>query len=277
MAHLFSIGLYSLAYSCALAAYASPALAAEAFTDAMQPASGQNQGNYVQVTQYGAAADGYGNGKEFDAYWKADRITFGNGSMRLQIDDEGCAAGNCGGYAYNGAEWRSLSGDIGYGCYGVTMQAAAGSGLLSSFFFYADNADEIDIEIMGKDPTKLEATYFLAGSKVKTEVLDLGFDSSQKQHNYQIDRQADYIAWIVDGKEIYRVSEGQMPAANGQLMANIWAGKQSDWFGPRTFTSPSVAVYSSISYSPKACAQTSAQTSPPPAAEEGKQCYCVKG
>lgn len=64
-------------------------------------------------------------------------------------------------------EYRSTN-NYGYGLYEVSMKPAKNTGIVSSFFTYTGPAhgtqwDEIDIEFLGKDTTKVQFNYFMNG------------------------------------------------------------------------------------------------------------------
>ena len=96
----------------------------------------------------------------FNVTWRKENCTFENGRMQLIIDKDK----KDGSVPYSGAEYRSKD-FYGYGRYEVRMKAIKNDGVVSSFFTYtgpSDNNpwDEIDIEILGKDTTKVQFNYF---------------------------------------------------------------------------------------------------------------------
>ncbi len=108
------------------------------------------------------------------------------------------------------------------------MQAIKNDGVVSSFFTYTgpsdDNPwDEIDIEILGKDTTKVQLNYYRNGKGGHEKMIDLGFDSSQDFHRYGFDWQQGKITWYVDGKEVYSMS-GDVPVTPSKIMMNVWPG-----------------------------------------------------
>lgn len=256
--YLFSAAFTVLAVATATL---STAQAAGSYRDDLDPVgNGANsQERYAQVTESGVASNLYSNGGIFDVQWRADHITFGDGMMEMRLDNALCQTEDCGGHEYAGSEWQTEKNDFGYGCYGVRMKTASGSGLLTSLFTFSPGADEIDIEIMGKDPSVLEATVHVQGETTQSHVFDMGFDSSKGFHVYHIDWQENYIAWLVDGKELHRFSGGALPSEPGMIMANVWTGAENsevgDWFGPREFDNPSIAYYDWISYEPEPCVE----------------------
>ena len=142
--------------------------------------------------------------------------------LTLTIDKD---KGNKG--MYSGAEYRTNE-FYGYGYYETSMQAIKNDGVVSSFFTYtgpSDNNpwDEIDIEVLGKDTTKVQFNYYKDGKGGHEFMYDLGFDASEGFHTYGFDWQPDHITWYVDGKEAYTM-RGDMPSTPGKIMMNTWPG-----------------------------------------------------
>ncbi|HBB71788.1 MAG TPA: beta-glucanase, partial [Ruminococcus sp.] len=105
------------------------------------------------------ASDGWTNGNPFDCGWYKGNTSLDNGMLTLKIDRD-----YTGKYNYSGAEYRT-SDHYGYGYYETSMQAIKNPGVVSSFFTYTgqseDNPwDEIDIEVLGKDTTKVQFNYY---------------------------------------------------------------------------------------------------------------------
>jgi len=198
-------------------------------------------------------ADGWTNGDPFACGFRADHITFSGGVMTLKLDDAGCPGG-CSGAAYASGEYRS-NGFYQYGTYTVEMKAAASNGIVSSFFIYVDSPhDEIDIEILGKDPTKIQVNYFTNDIGGHEASIELGFDASADFHTYAIEWMPDAIKWYVDGVLVHTANEssGELPSTPGQIMMNFWPGTDSvnAWLGDFSYSAPLQAQYSSISFEP---------------------------
>ena len=179
------------------------------------------------------AAHGWTNGNFFNVNWYNKNVTFKNGRMQLIIDHDPTNANDV---PYSGGEFRSKK-FFGYGRYEVSMKALKNDGALSSFFTYtgpSDNNpwDEIDIEILGKDTTKVQFNYFRDGKGNHEYLYDLGFDASQDFHTYAFEWHKDKIIWFVDGKEAYSVNQS-IPVTKAKIMMNAWAGKNVDeWLKP---------------------------------------------
>ena len=198
------------------------------------------------------ASDGWTNGNMFNVNWHKENVTFDNGNLQLVIDNEK----NPGKIPYAGGEFRS-QGFYGYGRYEVSMKPIKNDGVVSSFFTYtgpSDNNpwDEIDIEFLGKDTTKVQFNYFRDGKGGHEYLYDLGYDASQSFHTYGFEWHKDKIIWFVDGKEVYRLEGTTIPVTKAKLMMNAWCGTGVDeWlnaFDDKNL--PVKAEYQWIKYTP---------------------------
>lgn len=192
-------------------------------------------------------ADGWSNGGVFNCAWRKENAVIQDGTMSLTVSKEGSR--------YYGAEYRSND-SYSYGYYSVSMKAAKGSGIVSSFFIYTGNPwDEIDIEFLGKDTTKVQFNYYTNGVGGHEYVYDLGFDAAEDFHEYAFLWEPDAITWFVDGIEVYR-AEVDIPSHPGQIMMNVWNARNADdWTGKLDESAlPTSAQYRWIDY----CADTEA-------------------
>ncbi len=193
------------------------------------------------------ASDGWTNGGCFDCGWYKENTSFDGGVLNLTIDKD-----KSGKYNYSGAEYRTAD-YYHYGYYETSMQAIKNDGVVSSFFTYtgpSDNNpwDEIDIEILGKDTTKVQFNYYTNGVGNHEYMYDLGFDASEGFHTYGFDWQRDYIAWYVDGKEVYRATDN-IPSTAGKIMMNVWPGTGVDeWLNAFNGKTPLTAKYQWVTF-----------------------------
>ena len=172
------------------------------------------------------ASDGWTNGSCFDCFWYKRNTQLKDGALWLTIDKDW--SGN---YNYSGAEYRTVD-FYGYGYYETSMQAIKNDGVVSSFFTYtgpSDNNpwDEIDIEILGKDTTKVQLNYYTNGVGKHEVMYDLGFDASEAYHTYGFDWQPDHITWYIDGRAVYTAT-ANIPSTPGKIMMNTWPGTGVD-------------------------------------------------
>ena len=227
-------------------------------------------------------ADGYANDDdEFGVFWEDQQITFGSGTMMLGLQP--CSPSNpsnCDGKSYEAAQFQSTC-YYGYGMYEAKFQAAAGSGVVTSFFTYTGpedgpRQDEIDIEIFGRPPadvgcpanslSALQTNYFVNGVVAGSEVIHcLQYDARQQARRYGFDWQPNSITWyadlnndgdLLDPTDVIRtVTAGPLPTQPGKIMVNMWAASTDAgavaWLGSfNNADSPYVAIYHDIRYTP---------------------------
>ena len=205
------------------------------------------------------ASDGWTNGSVFDCWWHESNTSLDGGCLTLTIDqDKG------GHNMYSGAEYRTNE-FYHYGYYECSMQAIKNDGVVSSFFTYTGPSDkingvenpwdEIDIEILGKDTTKVQLNYYHNSQGGHEFMYDLGFDASEAFHTYGFDWYSDHITWYVDGKEAHTMY-GDMPKVAGKIMMNTWPGVSDpnakdntvEWLKPFNGKTPLSAHYQWVTY-----------------------------
>lgn len=195
-------------------------------------------------------SDGWTNGGMFNCTWRASNVNFSNGTMALTLNKDTKG----GTKPYAGGEYRSND-TFGYGLYQVRMKPAKNNGIVSSFFTYTGPTDgtpwdEIDIEFLGKDTTKVQFNYYTNGVGNHEHIYNLGFDASTSYHTYAFNWQPTYIAWLVDGKEVYRATNS-IPSHPGKIMMNLWPGTGVDsWLNAYDGKTPLYANYDWVSYDP---------------------------
>ncbi|MCR5491340.1 MAG: family 16 glycosylhydrolase [Bacilli bacterium] len=191
---------------------------------------------------------GYGNGGMFLSKWSRDRVRYDNGIGYLSVAD-------IDGVNY-GAEIRTRQGYL-YGYFGARIKTFKHSGTVQSVFTYNGGPnyiwDEIDIEILGKDTTKVQFNYYHEGVGGHEYMYNLGFDSSEDFHDYGFKWEESKITWYVDFKPVYAAdaSLGQW----GNFFINVWASNSSvfGWTGAYSKTdTPLETAYDYMFYAPLA-------------------------
>ncbi|MGD9212217.1 MAG: glycoside hydrolase family 16 protein [Desulfobacteraceae bacterium] len=195
-------------------------------------------------------ADGWTNGEPFNCTWRSNCVTFDGGIMTLALNREsGSPPFKCGEYRTND--------NFSYGYFEVRMKATNKVGTLNSFFTYTGPSennpwDEIDIEILGKNPRQMQTNYYTNGVGGHETLINLGFDASADFHVYGFEWRENYIKWYVDGKLVHTEdgSRGPLPKTPGKIMMNHWPGTGVDgWLGPFDGATPQYAYYDYVSYS----------------------------
>ncbi|MBS4197787.1 family 16 glycosylhydrolase [Lederbergia citri] len=199
-------------------------------------------------------SDGWANGADFGVSWSKDNVEFSDGKMVLRLDD----APNNNNKPYTSGEFYTLE-KYGYGRIEGRIKVAKGVGLVTSLFTYSPDGDEIDIEILGRDTTKLETNFFIKGVRGVNAhaIIDLGFDASEDYHDYAIEWSQNQIKWFVDGKLVRTVvGDGiELPSDPSYIMANLWSGAGAaarTWTGEFVYPgTPIRAYYDYIKFTPE--------------------------
>jgi hypothetical protein len=97
-----------------------------------------------------------------------------------------------------------------------TFQAAPGAGIVSSFILISDDLDELDVEVIGSETTRVQSNYFGKGN---TTTYDRGgfhnVNSPQTtEHVYTLDWNSDKTTWAIDGTVVRTLNYGD--AVGGQ-------------------------------------------------------------
>ena len=153
-----------------------------------------------------------------------------------------------------------------YGEFMATLCPAKGSGLVTGLFLHRNSPyQEIDIEFLGKDTTKMLINVFfnpgIKGTKLEygyrgtPVIINLGFDAAKNFHEYTISWHRDAICWLVDGKEVFqRQSWGPTPIPNQPLEfnLNLWHSRSSEFAGHLDASKiPALTIIKSIKIQPQ--------------------------
>lgn len=205
------------------------------------------------------SASNWANGGVFNVGWRPDHISFSGGFMTIQLDNAGCPSG-CYNMPYASGEYRSNA-NYGFGLLEGQFKPAKAAGTDSSLFLYtgpSDNGnpwDETDIEILGKDTTKMQTNYIVSGVGGHEVMIDLGFDAAQDWHDYAVNWTKNAICWYVDKNLVRQVigSAGTpLPVTAGKIMMNLWTGTSAEtaWLGALTYTGQVTAQYRLVRFTP---------------------------
>lgn len=162
-------------------------------------------------------------------------------------------------YTFYGAELTGVE-QFKYGRFEARMKMAAISGSVSSMFLNYDNSwmkgeepwNEIDIEVLGKDPTSWQSNILTREANPSINGLTaseskplhaFGFDATQDFHLYAIVWTPEYVAWEIDSVEVRRDTLGMSRGKHADadqvaflteketLRFNLWASKTASWTG----------------------------------------------
>ena len=166
----------------------------------------------------------WNNGGYFLNGWHPNQLSFADGRLRLALEADVLSLT---GLSCVSGEYRTLNA-YGHGLYQVRLKASGTPGTITGFFTYTGPAegtqhDEIDVEIKGDDPWKLQVNYWTNDAEHPT-VIDLGFDASAAYHDYAFRWTGERLQWFVDGRLVHEEDgrRGPLPQVAGRLMLNLW-------------------------------------------------------
>ncbi len=175
-------------------------------------------------------------------------------------------------YSFYGAELTGVD-QFKYGRFEARMKMASISGSVSSMFLNYDNSwmkeyepwNEIDIEILGKDPSKWQSNIITREAEpsikknTSSEVIHpFAFDATKEFHLYAIIWTPEYVAWEIDSVEVRRDTLGMSRGTHADadqvkfltekesLRFNLWASKTPSWTGK--FTGVGLPIEQQIDY-----------------------------
>jgi endo-1,3-1,4-beta-glycanase ExoK len=178
-------------------------------------------------------SDGWTNGDYQNCSWSKQQVKVKDGILRMTFDKR------------QTEDREHVCGEIqtrqrfGYGTFEVRMKAAAGSGLNSAFFTYIgpvdkEPHDEIDFEVLGKDPSKVQLNQYVNGKSVGEEKLvPVPGGADQGFHDYAFVWEKDRIRWYIDGEQVGEATDpAKIPTHPGKIFASLWGtDKLTSWLG----------------------------------------------
>ncbi|KAF3055902.1 putative glycosidase crf1 [Daldinia childiae] len=117
----------------------------------------------------------------------------------------------------------------------LSLKAAPGAGIVSSFVLQSDCLDEIDWEWLGADSTEVQSNYFgkgITASYNRGQFHEMG-NNQGGFVTYVIDWTSDRVVWTVDGTVVRTLQaseaeQGQYPQTPMQVKFGAWSGGDSN-------------------------------------------------
>ena len=216
-------------------------------------------------------SDGHCNKKPFFNIWCANHVTLSNEGMDITLNDNPC---QCKEHCEDCETQKYASGEIrtncsyGFGRLEASIKAPKAEGTVTALFTYADPSksgkqDEIDIELLGKDTTGMQANYWTNGIQhpywinLKDKLKDPQFDTSNKFHKYRFIWNEKTIRWYVDDVQVCEIPDEKYtdlpPKTPGQIIMSLWAWKDfclplDCWAGNFEYSNPVHAYFKDIRY-----------------------------
>lgn len=132
-----------------------------------------------------------------------------------------------------------------YGRFEAEIRPANVSGVITGVFLQRNSPrQEIDIELIGKDTTKMllnvyynpggEGSRFEYGYRGTPVLIDLGFDASEDFHHYIVEWSPEVIRWYVDDRlmhERFNWDPTPIPHLPMQFHVNLWPSRSAKLAG----------------------------------------------
>ena len=191
-------------------------------------------------------SDGWANGDHQNCTWSKGQASIADGKLKLGFAkqktkdrDHACAE-------------VQTNQRFGYGTYEARVKAVAGSGLNTGFFSYIGPAqkqphDEIDFEVLGKDPSKIQINRYVDGKSLGPEKLvEVPGGADKGFNDYAFVWQKDRIAWYIDGKLVGEVADpAKLPSHASKIYLSIWGSDTlKSWMG--VFTDPDQPIVAQV-------------------------------
>jgi len=128
-----------------------------------------------------------------------------------------------------------------YGRFEARIRYAPGEGVVSAYFLWKDGSsattswNEVDYEKINAS-CRMQTNLWTGTGTQSTEITTPAFDICGEYHTYAIEWTPDYISWLIDGKQLRKVTGASVAeytrnASQGMTMHfNIWQG-DSDFGG----------------------------------------------
>ncbi len=178
-------------------------------------------------------SDGWSNGDHQNCTWSSKQAKVEDGRLKL-------------GFAKQDYKQRShVCGEVqtrqrfGYGVYEVRMKAVAGSGLNTGFFTYIGPVDkqphdEIDFEVLGKDPARVQVNQYVDGESVgSAKLAEVSGGADKDFHDYAFVWEKDRIAWYIDGALVEEETDpARVPSHASKIFLSLWGSDTlKSWMG----------------------------------------------
>src|SRR4051812_269104 len=102
------------------------------------------------------------------------------------------------------------------------MGAGPGSGLKSAMVTHLGKPltpvhDEIDFEILGRSPQRVQLNYFVNGRGENAQNVAVGSDSSHQFNTYAFEWRPESVRWFINGRTVRTTTGSAIPKTPGQF------------------------------------------------------------
>lgn len=182
-------------------------------------------------------SDGWDNGAHQNCTWLKRNVAIDNGVLKLNYGKQKTAARE-----YGCAEVQTNP-RYSFGTFEVRLKAAKGAGLNSSMFTYIGPVhkqpwDEIDFEILGKDPAQVQLNQYIDGKGNHEKLVPVAGGADQGFNDYAFVWEKDRLRYYINGTLVHTVTDPKaIPSHPQKIYLALWGSDMlKDWLG--TFVDP---------------------------------------
>ena len=194
-------------------------------------------------------SDGWNNGAHQNCTWSKDQVDVKDGVLSLTFEKSKLGERD---FACGEIQTRKR---FGYGTYEVRMKTADGSGLNSAFFTYIGPADkkphdEIDFEVLGKNPAKVQLNQYIAAKGGNEELVDVPGGANKGFNDYAFVWEQSRLRYYVNGQMVHEVTDpAKLPTNAQKIFVSLWGTDTlSGWMGAFNYTAPTSMQIDRIAY-----------------------------
>jgi endo-1,3-1,4-beta-glycanase ExoK len=182
-------------------------------------------------------SDGWNNGPHQNCTWSKKQLKVKDGVLTLSFDKAKVKDRD-----YSCAE-VSTKKRFSYGVYEARMKTDTGSGLNAAFFTYIGKGDkqphdEIDFEVLTKDPSKVQVNAFISGKGKNEKLVDVKGGTDAGFNDYAFVWKPDDLSWYVNGQLVQTITDpAKLPSHAQKIFFSLWGSDTlGEWMG--TFADP---------------------------------------
>ncbi|MFC0342009.1 family 16 glycosylhydrolase [Paracoccus niistensis] len=178
-------------------------------------------------------SDGWTNGDWQDCHWSGGAVRVQDGTLTLfhiPVPEGGGRPAQCG-----EVQTRAR---LHHGTFEARIRTPRAPGLNASVFTYIGPVhgaphDEIDIEILTRDPGEMTANTYVAGKPHNGGAAPATPPFDEAFHTVAFRWEPDRITWYLDGQKVHRTAPGSLlPTHPQKLYMSFWSTETlTDWLG----------------------------------------------
>jgi endo-1,3-1,4-beta-glycanase ExoK len=178
-------------------------------------------------------SDGWTNGDWMNCTWSNGAVELDDGIVRMNFLP-GVAAGE---RDHSCAEIQTRP-RFGHGTFEARFRTSRGSGLNAAFFtyigpFHEAPHDEIDFEVLMRDPSSVSLNTYVAGTPHHEKVVPVPGGADADFHTYAFIWEPERLRWFVDGTLVHEVADAPLPQTPQKIYVSHWGSDTfTDWMGP---------------------------------------------